>query len=319
MQQNLLTMICCVAAILTLGCTIEDATEGQSVSDADVQQITIDGSSTVEPITSRIAERFEAEYSDVQVPVKVTGTGTGFKEMIAGRIDIANASRPMKPAELAECVQAGVEPLELKIAVDGLTVAVNPENHWISAITVSQLRRLWEPGSTITTWDGLDPGFPKQRISLYGAGEESGTFDYFTEAINGKEDAITDNYSPSADDNVIATGIAGDKNAMGFFGYAYYVKNREKLKALAVSPTEDLLDAVAPTPESIETGQYTPLSRPLYIYVRKSSLRRPEVEDFVRFYLTIGQSIVSEAGYIPLSEAELKASRQAFEDALKSL
>ncbi len=319
MTQNLSTFICCVASILTLGCSVEDATEGQSVSDADVQQIMIDGSSTVEPITSRIAERFEAEYSDVQVPVKVTGTGTGFKEMIAGRIDIANASRPMKPAELADCIQAGVEPLELKIAVDGLTVAVNPENDWISAITVLQLRRLWEPGSTITTWDGLDPGFPKQRISLYGAGEESGTFDYFTEVINGKEDAITDNYSPSADDNVIATGIAGDKNAMGFFGYAYFVKNRDKLKALAVSPTEDLMDAVAPTPESIEAGRYTPLSRPLYIYVRKSSLRRPEVEDFVRFYLTIGQSVVSEAGYIPLSEAELQASQQAFEDALKSL
>lgn len=308
---------CCLLSLAIVGCSVEQAEQGQSVADADVRRIMIDGSSTVEPITSRIAEAFEREYSDVQVPVKVTGTGTGFKEMIAGRIDIANASRPIKDSERAECEQNGVDPIELKIAIDGLTVAVHPENDWVSAMTVSQLKRLWEPGSQIRTWKDLDPSWPDHAISLFGAGEESGTFDYFTEAINGKEDAITENYSPSADDNVIATGVAGDKYAMGFFGYAYYQKNQGKLKALAISATEDPADAVSPTAESIESGKYVPLSRPLFIYVKKSALQRPEVEDFVQYYLGPGQSFVADAGYVSLSEAELNASKQALAAALQ--
>lgn len=306
-----------LSVLVVAGCSVEDARQGDAVADSEIRRIMIDGSSTVEPITSRIAEKFEAEYSDVQVPVKVTGTGTGFKEMIAGRIDIANASRRIKDSEKAECEQNGIDVLELKIAIDGLTVAVHPENDWVSAMTVSQLKRLWEPGSQVKTWKDLDASWPDHKISLYGAGEESGTFDYFTEAINGKEDAITENYSPSADDNVIATGVAGDKYAMGFFGYAYYQKNQSKLKALSISATETVADAVPPTPESIETGKYVPLSRPLFIYVKKSALQRGEMEDFVRYYLGAGQSCVSEAGYVPLGESELQASRQAFEEALK--
>lgn len=310
-----LVLVSC-AVLLTAGCSVEDTTPGEVAGSDSVKRIMIDGSSTVEPITSRIAEKFEAEFSDVQVPVKVTGTGTGFKELIAGRIDIANASRPIKDSESEECKKNGVDYIELKIAIDGLSVVVNPENDWVTTLTVAQLKKIWEPGSTVTKWSDIDPSWPDHKISLFGAGEESGTFNYFTEAINGKDGAITENYSPSGDDNVIATGVAGDKYAMGFFGYAYYSKNKEKLKAVAISPTENAADAVAPTPESIEKGTYTPLSRPLFIYVKKASLARPEVEDFVRFYLGAGQSEVAGAGYVALSSTDLETSKSAFEAAV---
>lgn len=302
--------------LLAAGCSVEDTTPGEVAGSDSVKRIMIDGSSTVEPITSRIAEKFESEFSDVQVPVKVTGTGTGFKELIAGRIDIANASRPIKDSESEECKKNGVDYIELKIAIDGLSVVVHPENDWVTTLTVAQLKKIWEPGSTVTKWSDIDPSWPDHKISLFGAGQESGTFNYFTEAINGKDGAITENYSPSGDDNVIATGVAGDKYAMGFFGYAYYSKNKEKLKAIAISPTENAADAVAPTPESIEKGTYTPLSRPLFIYVKKASLARPEVEDFVRFYLGAGQSEVAGAGYVALSSTDLEASKAAFEAAV---
>ena len=298
------------------GCSVEDAVEGESIGDSGVKRITIDGSSTVEPITSRVAEKFEEDFSDIQVPVKVTGTGTGFKEMVAGRIDIANASRPIKDSEKADCEANGVEVVELKVAIDGLTVVVHPENDWVSAVTVAQLRKIWEPESTVVKWSDVDPSWPDHKISLFGAGEESGTFDYFTEAINGEEDSITENYSPSADDNVTATGVAGDKYAMGFFGYAYFEKSNGKLKALGISPTESLDDAVVPSPETIEAGDYKPLSRPLFIYVKKSSLARSEVEDFVTYYLNEGQAMVADAGYVSLSEAELSASKARLEEAL---
>jgi phosphate transport system substrate-binding protein len=299
-----LTLISCVL----LGCSVEDAEEGVSTSDSAIKQIRIDGSSTVEPITARIAESFGEKFTDVRVPLKVTGTGTGMKEMIAGRIDIANASRPIKPSELDACEENGVDVVELKIAIDGLSVVVNPENDWVDAMTVGQLKQLWEPDSKVEKWSDLNPDWPDESISLYGPGEESGTFDYFTETINGEEDAITDNYSPSADDNVLVTGVSGDKYALGYFGYAYYLKNKDKLKALSISPTESLDDAVAPTPENIESGAYAPLSRPLFIYVRKSSLQRAEVEDFVRYYLTEGQDSVADAGYVALSQAQLAES-----------
>lgn len=305
-----------LAVLVLAGCSVEDTTPGEVAGSGDVKRIMVDGSSTVEPITSRIAEKFEVEFSDVQVPVKVTGTGTGFKELIAGRIDIANASRPIKDSEKEECQKNGIEFVELKIAIDGLSVVVHPENDWVTSLTVAQLKKIWEPGSTVTKWSDVDPSWPDHKISLFGAGEESGTFNYFTEAINGKDGAITENYSPSGDDNVIATGVAGDKYAMGFFGYAYYSRNKEKLKAVAISPTENPADAVAPTPETIEAGAYAPLSRPLFIYVKKSSLARPEVEDFVRFYLGAGQAEVAGAGYVALSAAEVEAAKAAFESAV---
>ena len=323
-----LTAIWMLAVIpfVLAGCTIEKieppaAGKGSETSPPtsadEVRRIQIDGSSTVKMITAAIGEEFEGKFSDVKIALKVTGTGTGFKEMIAGRIDIANASRPIKESEQADCITNGIELLPLTVALDGLTVCVNKENDWVDAVTVAQLRKIWEPGSKVRSWRDIDASWPDHPISLYGPGEESGTFDFFTEAINGKEDAIREDYSPSADDNVTVTGISGEKGGMGFFGCAYYFANQDKVKALKISPTEDVADAVAPTPESVKSDQYRPLARPLFIYVKKSSLARQEVQDFVRFYLNEGQRQVSAVGYVDVSDSQLKASRDAFAAAIR--
>ena len=318
-----MTIVCLFPAAMTLafiGCSIEDATPDGSNSGTSTDSlkfIQVDGSSTVEKITSAIGEKFEDDFQGIKVPVKVTGTGTGFKEMIAGRIDIANASRPIKDSEKAGCEQNGIELVELKIALDGLAVCVSKDNDWCNEITIADLKKIWGPDSTVKTWKDVNPEWPAEPIKLYGPGEESGTFDYFTEAINGKEDAMTENYSPSADDNVILAGIAGDKYAMGFFGCAYYFLNTDKVKALRVSPTDTAADAVELTADSVTNGTYKPLSRPLFIYVKKSALARQEVADFVRFYLTEGQPQISAVKYVPLPADELAASKAALENALK--
>ena len=319
---------CGILSTAFTGCSIEsidppatsggnNIAAGTTDSSLETGRIQIDGSSTVKDITAIIGEEFESKFSDVKIALKVTGTGTGFKEMIAGRIDIANASRPVKDSEKADCETNGIELLELKVALDGLTVCVNKENDWVDSITVAQLKKIWEPGSTVKTWKDIDAAWPDVAISLFGPGEESGTFDYFTEVINGKEDAIREDYSPSADDNVTVTGVSGDKGGMGFFGCSYYFSNQDKLKALKISPTENAADGVAPTPETVTAGDYKPLARPLFIYVKKSSLARQEVRDFVRFYLTDGQKQVSTVGYVDLNENQLKASLDAFEAATK--
>lgn len=322
------TSLCLMGAVS--GCTVESVdapkeksgdstTAAPATGAASERRIQVDGSSTVAKVAAAVQEQFEGKFADTKVALKVTGTGTGFKEMIAGRIDIANASRPVKDSEKADCEKAGIELVELKIALDGLTVCVNKENDWVDSITVAQLKKIWAPGSTVKTWKDVDPAWPDVPLALFGPGEESGTFDYFTEVINGKEDQITENYSASADDNVTITGIAGEKGGMGFFGCAYYFSNQDKVKALKVSATDDAAAGVAPTADTVRSGDYKPLSRPLYIYVKKSSLGRPEVQDFVRFFLNDGQSQVSVVGYVPLHEDELKASREALDAALAGL
>jgi len=315
-----------VMLLCAVGCTIEndspsaDGTKAQTpdvtTGSGEPSRIQIDGSSTVKVITAAVAEDFESKVSDVKIALKVTGTGTGFKHMIAGRIDIANASRTMKESETADCAKNGIEVLELLVAMDGLTVCVNHENDWVETMTVAQLKKIWEPGSKVRTWKDVDAAWPDIPIVLFGAGEESGTFDYFTEVINGKEDNITENYSPSADDNVTITGVSGEKGGMGFLGCAYYYANQDKVKALKISPTDDVAAGVAPTPDAVKSGQYKPLARPLFIYVKKSSLARQEVEDFVRFYLNDGVAQVSKVGYVDISEAQIKTSRDAFEAAI---
>lgn len=315
-----------VMFLCAVGCTIEndspsaDGTQKQTPDitsgNGEPSRIQIDGSSTVKVITAAVAEDFESKVSDVKIALKVTGTGTGFKEMIAGRIDIANASRAIKESEKADCVKNGIEVLELLVAMDGLTVCVNLENDWVDTITVAQLKKIWEPGSSVKSWKDVDASWPDIPLVLFGAGEESGTFDYFTEAINGKEDSITENYSPSADDNVTITGVSGEKGGMGFLGCAYYYSNQDKLKALKVSPTDDVSAGVAPTPEAVASGEYTPLARPLFIYVKKSSLARQDVQDFVRFYLNDGLAQVSKVGYMDLSDVQIKATRDAFDAAI---
>jgi phosphate transport system substrate-binding protein len=321
MSLNIKGLLCLALITVVAGCSVESVdtpaagTKSTEAAAESQKRIQVDGSSTVAKVAAAVQEEFESRFTDTKVALKVTGTGTGFKEMIAGRIDITNASRPVKSSEQADCEKNGIELLELKIALDGLTVCVNKENDWVDSITVAQLKKIWEPGSTVKTWKDVDPAWPDIAIALFGPGEESGTFDYFTEVINGKEDLITESYSASADDNVTVTGISGEKGGMGFFGCAYYFSNQDKVKALKVSSTEGAADGVLPSAETVQSGTYKPLSRPLFIYVKKSALARPEVQDFARFFLNEGQAQVSKVGYVPLAEAELKASREALDAA----
>jgi phosphate transport system substrate-binding protein len=260
--------------------------------------ITIDGSSTVAPISKAVAEDFAKSNPGVKVPVGTSGTGGGFKKFCAGDIDIANASRPIKAKEAEDCKKNGVEFVELPVAVDGLTVVVNKENTWAKCLTIAELNTMWSPDSEgkITTWDQVRPDFPKEPIALFGAGADSGTFDYFTEAVNKKSKVIRKDYQPSEDDNITVKGVQGGKGAMGFFGVSYYEENAKKLTAIEVDGGKG---CVAPTAENINSGKYAPLSRPLFIYVSKKALARPEVKAFADYYFK-DLKVVKEVGYVPL-------------------
>jgi phosphate transport system substrate-binding protein len=272
------------------------------------QAVQIDGSSTVYPITEAVAEEFRREQSGTDVTVGISGTGGGFQRFCRGELDIADASRPIRQSEIEACQSGQVEYIELPVAYDGLTVVVNPKNTWASAMTVAELKKLWEPEAEgkITRWSQIRKGWPDQEVHLFGAGVDSGTFDYFTEAVVGKEDASRGDFTSSEDDNVLVQGVAGDQLALGFFGYAYYEENRTRLKAVAVASGSDTSAAVLPSQETVRNGTYAPLSRPVFIYVNVASLDRPEVEQFVDFYLRQGPSLVSEVGYVPLND-ELQA------------
>lgn len=287
------------------GSAIGGGTDTPSGSSADDEQkrILIDGSSTVYPISQAVAEEFQASQPNVKVVVGTSGTGGGFKKFIVGETDINDASRPIKGKEIEQCKENGIEYLELKVAIDGISVVVNPENDWCQAITVAQLKKLWEPGSTVTKWNELDPSWPDEEIRLFGPDTDSGTFDYFTDVICGDEGASRTAYTPSTDDNVLVRGVSGEKYSLGYFGFAYYLENAANLRAVPVSATDDVADAVAPTPETIEGGKYTPLSRPLFLYVNKAKLARPELVDFLTYYLEEGQDLVGEVGYVRLGEA----------------
>ena len=265
--------------------------------------VTVDGSSTVAPISKAIAEDFAKANPGVKVPVGTSGTGGGFKKFCAGDTDISNASRPIKEKEAETCKAAGVEFIELPVAIDGLTVVVNKENTWAKCLTIAELNTIWGPESEgkVTTWNQVRPDFPNEPLALFGAGADSGTFDYFTEAVNKKEKVIRKDYQPSEDDNLTIKGVQGGKGGMGFFGVAYYEENAKTLNAVEVDGGKG---CVAPTAENINAGTYAPLSRPLFIYVNKKSLARPEVKAFVDFYFK-DIKVVKEVGYIPLPEAAL--------------
>ncbi len=263
--------------------------------------IAIDGSSTVYPITEAVAEEFQKEHRKVQVIVGISGTGGGFKRFTAGETDISNASRPIKDVEAEQAAANGIEYIELKVAFDGLSVMVNPQNTWVDYLTVEELKKIWEPESTITKWNQIRSEWPKEPIQLYGPGTDSGTFDYFTEAIVGEEDASRADYTASEDDSVLVMGIAGDRNALGYFGYAYYVENTDKLKLVAIDSGNG---PVLPSEQTINDGTYSPLSRPIFIYVSKKALDRPEVQEFVRFYLVKAPILVPQVGYVALPQAD---------------
>ena len=274
-------------------------------------RIAADGSSTVFPIAQAVAEEFNRENSGVRISVGTSGTGGGFEKFCAGETDISNASRPIDPEEEQVCQQNGIQYMELQVAVDGLSVMVNPQNNFIQCLTVEELKAIWEPNSNVTTWNQVRPQFPNQPIALYGPGTVSGTFDYFTDEIVGEEGASRSDYTASEDDNVLVQGIAADANALGYFGYAYFTQNTDKLKAVAV---DDGNGCVAPNEETITSGQYSPLSRPLFIYVKKQSASRPEVRAFVDFFLQVGNELNREVGYIPVPQQTLAAEKAEWQN-----
>ena len=267
--------------------------------------IEIDGSSTVYPITEAVAEEFSGGQPDVRVTVAQSGTGGGFKRFCAGEIPITNASRSIKDSEIQLCSANSVDYVELKVGTDGLAVVVNPQNTAVQCLTVDELKRIWAPGSTVKNWSEVREGFPAEPLKLYGPGTNSGTFDYFTEAVVGESGSSRADYTSSEDDNVLVQGVEGDRNALGYFGYAYYIENQQRLRALGV---DNGGGCVTPTPETVRGGTYAPLSRPLFIYVSRAALARPEVDAFVRFYLEQAPALVAEVGYIPLEAAEYEAS-----------
>lgn len=279
-------------------------------------EIAIAGSSTVFLIADEAKEAFSAIHTDVKIGLGEGGTGGGFDKFGRGEIDIANASRPIKESESKNCQEKGIEYVELKLAIDGLSVVVNSNNGFCEALTVAQLKQLWAPDSKVSMWSELNPAWPAEKIELYGADVKSGTFDYFTEVIVGKAKSSRSDYTYNSDDNILVQGVAGDKYSLGYFGYAYYLANKDKLKVVKIAAGDDVAEAVAPTDETILSGSYKPLSRPLFVYANKASLKKPQVAAFLRFLLNDGQKCVKESGYIQLPEAELVESRKRLDEAL---
>jgi phosphate transport system substrate-binding protein len=290
----------------------ENGATGSQVSEV----IAVDGSSTVFPVTEAVAEEFQKAYPGARVTVGSSGTGGGFQKFCRNETDISDASRPIKATEIEACRSAGIEFIELPVAYDGIAVVVNPRNTWVTSMTVEELRKLWEPAAQgrITRWNQIRPGWPDREIHLFGAGVDSGTFDYFTEAIVGKEAQSRGDYTSSEDDNVIVQGVSSDEVALGYFGYAYYEQNKDKLKLVAIDDGDATNGEgpIAPSPETVAGGTYRPLSRPIFIYPKVRALERPEVLDFVVFYLSKGAPLVREVGYIPLTERELELARGRF-------
>ncbi|HLO99824.1 MAG TPA: PstS family phosphate ABC transporter substrate-binding protein [Fimbriimonas sp.] len=291
------------ASALLTGCGNKAANDpagepsAPTASDTKVSgTITIDGSSTVEPISTSLSEIFQEGQKEVKISVAESGTGGGFKKFAGGEIDIAGASRPIEAEEIEECKKNGIEFIEVPIAYDGLTIVVNKDNSVIDDITVAELKKIWEPSSKVKTWADVRAGLPTEKINLFGPGDKSGTFDYFTEAIVGKKKSSRPDYQASEDDNVLVTGVSGDKWALGYFGYSYFEENQDKLKALKV-------DGVGPSPETVLDGTYKPLSRPLFLYVSVKAMEKPQVAAFVKFAVENAEQAIKDAKFIPLSHS----------------
>lgn len=276
--------------------------------------IKIDGSSTVYPITEAVAEEFQKEKRGAaKVTVGISGTGGGFKKFCRGETDIQDASRPILKQEMEVCKQAGVQYIELPVAYDALTVVINPKNNWIKSMTVAELKKMWEPAAQgkITKWKQVNPAWPDAPLKLFGAGSDSGTFDYFTEATVGKAKSSRGDYTASEDDNVLVQGVSRDINALGYFGYAYYLENSDKLKAVPIVEKAGN-PPVSPSPETVMNGTYQPLARPIFIYVNAKSVDKPEVKEFVDFYLKHAPQLVKEVKYVPLPDEDYKLVMEAF-------
>ena len=271
--------------------------------------VKVDGSSTVFPVTEAVAEEFQkSKKQAIKVTVGISGTGGGFKKFCRGETDISNASRPILKAEMAECAKAGIEYIELPVAFDALTVVINPKNSFIKQLTVAELKKMWEPGAqkTVMKWKDVNADWPDQPMKLFGPGADSGTFDYFTEAVVGKSKSSRGDFTASEDDNVLVQGVSRDVNGLGYFGFAYYVENKDKLKAVPI--VNEKGQAVLPSLDAVIAGSYTPLARPIFIYVSTKSLSKPEIKEFVQYYMTHGAKLAKEVKYVPLPDSAYKVS-----------
>jgi len=287
----------------------DDATGASSTSELS-GSVKVDGSSTVAPLSTAAAEFFAEEQPKVRVTVGTAGTGGGFEKFCAGETDISDASRSIKEEEIAICEEKAIEYVEIPVANDALTVVVSTDNDWVDCLTTEQLKVIWEPGSKVSSWKDVDPSFPDEKLELFGPGTDSGTFDYFTDVINGEEGASRDDYSPSEDDNVTVQGVSGSKGGLGYFGYTYFEENADTLKALEI---DSGAGCVAPSAETSQDGTYTPLSRPLFIYPSKAAAERPEVKAFLEFYLENDAQIAEDAQFIPLNDEQKTAAQTAYD------
>jgi phosphate transport system substrate-binding protein len=318
-----LVAVACLLLLLLSGCgrerpsaeppsatTDEDPLGGFEEQDL-TGRIRVDGSSTVAPFMSLAAERFRKQEPKVRVTVGTSGTGGGFERFCRGETDLSNASRPIKDEEARLCERNHVGFLELQVANDGISVVVNKQNTWAKCLTVGQLKKIWEPGSKVGSWRDLDPSFPDEKLSLFGAGTDSGTFDYFTDAIVGAEGASRNDYTPSEDDNVTVRGVSGEKGALGYFGLSYYLENTELLRALAIDGGDG---CVEPSVQTVQDGTYKPLSRPLFTYVNEDSLaEKAAVDPFLTFLLDNQARLAKGAKFVPMTQQQLERARTELE------
>ncbi len=304
-------------AVLAVSCGDNKKSSETSNSEMLSGTIQVDGSSTVFPITEAVAEEYRFEQPDVKVTIGVSGTGGGFKKFSRGETNISNASRPIKDIEIEACKENNINYIELEVAYDGLAVLVNPENTWVDSFTIEELKKIWEPEAQgkIMKWNQIRPEWPNEEIHLFGPGVASGTYDYFTEAIVGKSGSSRGDFTASEDDHVLVQGIAGDKFGLGFFGLAYYTENADKLTLIGVHNGSEV---VKPSLETVSNGTYTPLSRPLFIYVNSTSVKSPEVVDFVNFYLNNAGELSKDVGYIPLPTEKYTQQIQNFKTFVES-
>ena len=295
-----------ILALAACGQSAQDA-RGGAAPGSGPSLVSLDGSSTVFPISEAVAEEFQKAEKEIRVTVGISGTGGGFQKFCRAEIDISDASRPISSTEVAACEKAGVQYIELPVAYDGIAIAVNPKAAWADKITVAELKTIWAPESQgkVTKWSQVRKGWPDRELHLFGAGVDSGTYDYFTEAVNGKAKASRGDFTSSEDDNVLVQGISNDELALGFVPYAYYEGNHDKLKLVPVDDgkADNGADAVLPSPDTIRTGTYQPLSRPVFIYVSRKAAERPEVQKFVEFYLKNAEKLVREVNYVGLGDA----------------
>ena len=270
--------------------------------------IKVDGSSTVGPLTEAAAELFREDNPDVRITVGISGTGGGFEKFCAGETDISDASRPIEPEEVAACKKEGVQYGDAQVANDGLAVVVNPENDWADCLTTAELKKIWEPGSKVNNWNQVRSSFPDEKMELFGAGTDSGTFEYFNEAINGDKAATRKDYSPSEDDNVTVQGVSGGKGNLGYFGLSYAIANKDKVKAIQVDGGDG---CVAPDNTTVQDGTYKPLSRPLFIYPSKKALQNEATAEFVKFYVDNYEDIATQAQFVPMTSEQAQKAKDA--------